>query len=104
MKIDRKPKESGIRSGERSRAVKALRESEEKMRSIFRAAPIGIGVVVDRVFKDVNQRFCDLTGYTREELINKSARMVYPSEEEYQFVGREKYRQIADRGTGAVET
>ena len=82
----------------------ALREREEKMRSILRAAPIGIGVVVDRVFKDVNQRFCDLTGYTREELINKSARMVYPSEEEYQFVGREKYRQIADRGTGAVET
>ncbi|HCS49928.1 MAG TPA: hypothetical protein DIW61_17445 [Candidatus Aminicenantes bacterium] len=104
MKIDRKPKGSGIRSGERSLALKALRESEEKMRSIFRAAPIGIGVVVDRVFKDVNQRFCDLTGYTREELINKSARMVYPSEEEYQFVGREKYRQIADRGTGAVET
>jgi PAS domain S-box-containing protein len=104
MKIDRKSKGSGIRSGERSLALKALRESEEKMRSIFRAAPIGIGVVVDRVFKDVNQRFCDLTGYTREELINKSARMVYPSEEEYQFVGREKYRQIADRGTGAVET
>ena len=104
MKIDRKSKGPGIRSGERSLALKALRESEEKMRSIFRAAPIGIGVVVDRVFKDVNQRFCDLTGYTREELINKSARMVYPSEEEYQFVGREKYRQIADRGTGAVET
>jgi PAS domain S-box-containing protein len=104
MKIDRKPKGSGIGSGERSLALNALRESEEKMRSIFRAAPIGIGVVVDRVFKDVNQRFCDLTGYTREELINKSARMVYSSEEDYQFVGREKYRQIADRGTGAVET
>jgi len=97
-------KGSGIWSGERSLAQKALRESEEKMRSIFRAAPVGIGVVVDRVFIDVNQRFCDLTGYTREELINKSARVVYPSDEDYQFVGREKYRQIADRETGAVET
>jgi PAS domain S-box-containing protein len=74
------------------------------MRSIFRAAPVGIGLVVNRIFKDVNQHFCELTGYTRKELINKSARMVYPSEDDFQFVGREKYRQIAERGVGAVET
>ena len=79
MKVKKKTTGSGIRSGERSLALKALLESEEKMRSIFLAAPIGIGVVVNRVFKDVNQRFCELSGYTRKELINKSARMVYAS-------------------------
>ncbi len=82
----------------------SLRESEEKMRSIFRAAPIGIGWVIDRVFKDVNHRFCEMTGYTREDLIGQSARMVYPSDEEFQNAGKEKYRQIAEQGTGAVET
>ena len=53
---------------ERKQAEEALRESEEKMRSIFRAAPTGIGVLVNRVFMEVNQRFCDMTGYTRDEL------------------------------------
>ena len=74
------------------------------MRSIFRAAPAGIGVLVNRVFMEVNQRFCDMTGYTHDELIGRSARMVYPSDADYEYVGREKYRQIAETGTGTVET
>jgi PAS domain S-box-containing protein len=74
------------------------------MRSIFRAAPIGIGLVADRVFLDVNDRICEMTGYTRAELIGESARILYPTDEDYEYVGREKYDQIEKRGTGAVET
>ena len=88
----------------RKQVEEALRESEEKMRSIFRAAPTGIGVLVNRVFMEVNQRFCDMIGYTHDELIGQSARMIYPSDADYEYVGREKYRQIAETGTGAVET
>jgi len=89
---------------ERKQAEKALREGEEKMRSIFRVAPTGIGVVRDRVLLDVNPRVCEMTGYAREELIGQSARILYISQEEFEFVGREKYRQIAEKGTGQVET
>jgi PAS domain S-box-containing protein len=89
---------------ERKQAEAALRASEEKLQSIFRAAPVGIGMVVNRVFSEVNQWFCDLTGYGREELIGQSARLVYPSEEEYERVGREKYAQFALSVTGEVET
>jgi PAS domain S-box-containing protein len=89
---------------ERKRVEEALRESEAKMRSIFRAAPIGIGVVSNRVILDVNDRFCEITGYARDELVGKKARMVYPTDEEYEYVGREKYAQIQERGTGTVET
>jgi PAS domain S-box-containing protein len=85
-------------------AQRALHESEEKMHSIFRAAPTGIGVVVNRVIAEVNQRFCDMIGYAREELVGQSARMIYPSDAEYEYVGREKYGQIAEQGTGTVET
>lgn len=81
-----------------------LRGREEKMQSIFRAAPTGIGVIVDRVFIDVNDRFCQMTGYKKKELIGKSARLVYSTQEEFDRVGQEKYRQIKETGTGSVET
>jgi len=89
---------------ERKQAEKSLRKSETKMRSIFRAAPIGIGVVINRIIQDVNERFCEITGYSKDELIGQGARIVYPTAEDYEFVGRKKYMEIAKRGTGAVET
>jgi len=89
---------------DRVRAEESLRESEARIRSIFRAAPVGIGIVVDRVLKEVNDRICLMTGYSREELIGRDARILYPSEADYEFVGREKYAQIRRYGTGTVET
>lgn len=88
----------------RAKAEEALRRNEEKLKSIFRAAPTGIGLVVHRVIVEANERLCEMIGYTREELLHQSARMLYPSDEDYDWVGREKYRQISDRGTGTVET
>jgi PAS domain S-box-containing protein len=82
----------------------ALRRSEARLRSILRAAPAGIGVVVNRVLAEVNDRLCDMTGYSREEMIGQSARFLYATQEDFEFVGREKYRQIAAQGTGTVET
>jgi PAS domain S-box-containing protein len=81
-----------------------LKESEEKIQSIFRAAPIGIGLVADRILLEVNGTFCKMTGYSRKELIGKHAEMLYPSKEISDYVGREKYRQILEKGTGFVET
>ncbi len=75
-----------------------------KMQSIFRAAPIGIGVVIDRVIVEANERFCRMTGYSRDEMLNKSAMFLYPTAADYEYVGSEKYRQIARYGTGTVET
>lgn len=89
---------------ERKLAEQALRESEERISSIFRVAPIGIGVVVNRVLTEVNQTICDIIGYSKEELIGKSAQILYPTKEEFEKVGKEKYRQISEKGTGTVET
>ncbi len=88
----------------RRQAEEALRNRENELRCIFRAAPIGIGMVIDRVFQEVNDSLCLMTGYSREELLGQSARMIYPTEEDFEYVGREKYRQIDENGSGAVET
>ena len=89
---------------ERKLAEEALRRSEDTLSSIFRAAPTGIGLVSDRVLLEVNQRICEMTGYTQEELVGKNARILYPSDDDYEYVGREKYRLIRKFGTGTVET
>jgi two-component system cell cycle sensor histidine kinase/response regulator CckA len=89
---------------DRKQAAEALATSEATLRSIFRAAPVGIGLVKDRVFQWTNETLHQMLGYAEEELKGQSARMVYPSQEEYERVGRVKYGAIAERGTGSVET
>ena len=89
---------------ERKMAEEALRESESHLSSIIRVAPIGIGVVSNRIIMKVNNRLCQMTGYTAEELIGKSSCLLYPTPEDYEYVGREKYAQIAQKGTGSVQT
>jgi PAS domain S-box-containing protein len=89
---------------ERKQAEEELRDREAKLSSIFRAAPIGIGLVKDRVIQEVNDWILEMTGYSAQELIGQSARMLYPTQEDFDFVGQEKYRQITAKGTGTVET
>ena len=81
-----------------------LKESEEKIQSIFRAAPVGIGLVADRILIEVNDTLCKMVGYSRQELIGKHANMLYPSKEISDWVGINKYKQIVEKGTGSVET
>jgi PAS domain S-box-containing protein len=82
----------------------ALRHSEERMQSVFRSAPVGIGVVTNRIIQQVNQKLCQITGYQEEELLHHNARMLYSNDADYEWVGKEKYRQITINGTGTVET
>ncbi len=88
----------------RRRAEEALRSSENRLRSIVRATPAGIGLVRDRIMLEINDRICAMVGYRREELTNKNTRVLYPTQEEYEYVGRETVRQIEERGGGTVET
>ncbi|MCB1796655.1 MAG: PAS domain S-box protein, partial [Candidatus Competibacteraceae bacterium] len=88
---------------EHHRMEVALQASEARLQSILRVAPVGIGVVRSRIVQDANDTLCRLTGYTREELVGHSARQLYLNDEDFDWVGREKYRQIVEQGTGAVE-
>ena len=80
------------------------RESEAYIEAILNAAPVGIGLVKNRVFGWVSQRMGQMLGYSADELVGQSARIVYESEEEFDRVGRVKYPEIKERGIGAVET
>jgi PAS domain S-box-containing protein len=95
---------SGEDITETMKAQAALRDREEELTSIFRAAPVGIGLAVSRVVKQANQRLCEMLGYSPVELIGLDSRGLYPDDADYQYVGDEKYRQIRETGTGTVET
>ena len=81
-----------------------LLDSQEWLHSILQTAPVGIGMVVDRVFRLVNKQVLEITGYSEEELLGRKSRMLYPSDEEFEKVGRDKYKKISEDGIGAVET
>jgi len=88
----------------RVRAVEALRQREALVEGLYRATPAGMGLVVHRVLEEVNDHLCEMTGHAREELIGQDARILYPTEDDYEYVGREKYAQIARTGFASVET
>jgi PAS domain S-box-containing protein len=87
-----------------SQRTSDLRINEAKLKSILDAAPIGIGLVGDRVILDANDRLTEITGYAREELVGQSSRLLYPTQADFDYVGTEKYRQLRETGTGTVET
>jgi len=60
---------------ERHRAVQALRGMEDSFRRIFRvnAIPLTISSVLEGRYVDVNDAFERLSGYTRQEVIGKTA-------------------------------
>jgi diguanylate cyclase (GGDEF)-like protein/PAS domain S-box-containing protein len=56
----------------RKEAQLALAESEERFRAIFEQAAVGISRVdLGGVLVEVNQKFCEMLGYERKELLGK---------------------------------
>ncbi len=89
---------------ERKAATERVAKHRAELSSILRVSPVGIGLVRDRILRRVNDRICEMTGYAREELLDQHARMLYPTQEDCDYVGTEKYRQIRESGSGSVET
>jgi len=54
---------------ERKNIEKALAESEEKYRSVVESSLIGFYIFQDGLFRFVNKRLCEITGYTYDEIV-----------------------------------
>jgi PAS domain S-box-containing protein len=88
--------------GKISRSEERQKKSEAEIFGILRAAPVGIGLIsADRVFLRVNDWFCRITGYSREEMLGQSARFLYADEDEY---SRAAKFYIIGKSPGTVET
>jgi len=79
------------RTRELSNAVNALNQANEKLHKIaqqqiklFDASPLGIAFVADRIYLSVNNKACEMLGYSKEELTGSSTRLIYPSQEAFE--------------------
>ena len=56
---------------ERLRAEESLKESEEKFRCLAEDATVGIAIFQDGKYRYVNPKYCEIFGYSREELVDR---------------------------------
>ena len=89
---------------ERKHAEDALKRSEEEFKSLFEASSAGAAILVNRVFKRVNTVMCRITGYSSEEFIGRSSRLLYADDDEFERVGEIFYPLIQNEGFGMIET
>jgi PAS domain S-box-containing protein len=62
----------------------------------------GVGIMIvdkNRKLLEVNPKFCDLLGYSREELIGNSAEMIHISGETYKDFGEKAFKQVRNKKT-----
>ena len=93
--------------------VVALDITEKRKRAglienVFDNSPVALGILNfddgKRTLTHVNSFMCFMLGYSCEELIGKSALMVYPSKKEFDRVGDFKFELIKKGLTATIET
>lgn len=62
---------------------------------ILENSSVGIALIINRTLSWVNDRFTNLFGYQRQELVGRNTAILYPDEEIYNEIGREAYPVIA---------
>ena len=73
---------------EQKRAQETIDKSMALLRSIASASPIGIAVSTpERIILWMNDRLASLWGCDIDEMTGKSARLAYPTDEEFDRVG-----------------
>lgn len=73
--------EQAYQKNELSDLSKQLKESEAKFKSVFESANVGKSITLSTGEINVNRAFCDMLGYTPEELQNKKWQALTPEDE-----------------------
>lgn len=89
---------------ELKKVEEALIKSEALYSSILKVAPVGIGMVVNKVFTWVSESFIEMVGYLEKDILGKSTRFIYPNDEEFEKVDQIKTEEIKKQGYGIIDT
>jgi PAS domain S-box-containing protein len=89
---------------ERKRIEATLKQNQDMLHSLFRAVPVGLTIMKNRIFSTVNERLCAITGRDVSALVGHSSRQLYASEEEFQRIGEALLGKLWHQGRSYVET
>lgn len=85
---------------ERRQAEEALSKSEAQLRGLVESSADTIIVLdIERHIIDCNPAFSEQFGYSRQEAVGQSARLVHCDDESYERFGREVYPSVRERGS-----
>ncbi len=79
----------------RSSAPDPAQLGESHLRVLIASAPVGIFLLVNRVFVEVNEHLCAICGYPREALLGQSTRIFFPSDAAWEDLGNTIYARLA---------
>ncbi|MCF8298179.1 MAG: PAS domain S-box protein [Saprospiraceae bacterium] len=82
----------------------ALKSNNATLQTILSAAPVGIGLVTNRIIDWTNDQLQEMLGYKAEELNGQRARILYESEEEFERIANVKHPNVKKYGVGHIET
>lgn len=77
---------------ERKQVEKVLLESEQKMKAILMASPIGIGLINNGRLEWANETLFTMSGYEEKSLLGQNISILFTDEEEYERTGRELFK------------
>ncbi len=90
--------------------ISERRELDERLKSalaqreaILETTAVGVTFLINRRHQWLNRTLATMLGYTPAELLGQETRLHYPSDEEFDELGREAYVQIARTGTFSAE-
>ena len=88
--------------------ITSKKKKQQLIENIFDSSPVALGILDyangKRIITQVNRHMCEMLGYKSNELVGKSALVIYPTKQEFDRVGKIKYRQIFRGLRGTLET
>jgi two-component system, cell cycle sensor histidine kinase and response regulator CckA len=96
---------TGLDISERQRIEKELKDKEHLLKTILATSPVGIHLAESRTIKWANEAWIKMFGFKNEaDFIEKSARIIYESEEEFERVGNVLYSNLGKGNVGEVDS
>lgn len=88
--------------------ITSKKKKQQLINSIFNTSPVALGILDyangKRIITQINEFMCNLLGYKQEEIVGKSALLIYPTKEEFDRVGKIKYGIISKGKRATIET
>src|ERR1035437_5082864 len=86
-------------NSKKDKTIQALRESEAKYRALVEHSLISVYVIQDGLFRYVNQQYCNLVGYSYDEIVDKMGPSFFTYSEDNNIVEENIRKRISGEVT-----